>query len=203
MSADYVRVRAYDMLVDARHQRAAVLPARSRTDADRGAGQPAATPAACPNRTGGPYNIPFTGFRDLQLQFNSGKTQYDALKLGVTRRASSRYEVRVQLHLQQGARRRRQFPAHRVVRARPDRPSTATAATSRVRARNDTPHNLTASGYIRVPWGINVGGILTSRVRLPLYRRRRNRRRWRRRQRRSVRRSPGGAHAQLVPATRA
>ena len=42
MSADYVRVRAYDMLVDARHQRAAVLPARARADAHRGAGQPAA-----------------------------------------------------------------------------------------------------------------------------------------------------------------
>ena len=50
-------------------------------------------PLGVPNRTGGPYNIPFTGFRDLQLQFNSGETQYDALKLGVSKRLS-RYEVR-------------------------------------------------------------------------------------------------------------
>ena len=67
----------------------------------------------------------------------------------------------------------------------------------------DTPHNLTVSGYMRAPWGINVGGILTSRSGFPYTgvvgidadgdgvtggR---------------VRRPPGGADAQLVPLSRA
>ena len=47
------------------------------------------------------------------------------------------------------------------------------------------PHYLTASGYFRAPWGINVGGILTLALRLPLYRCGRHRRRRRRRDRRT------------------
>jgi hypothetical protein len=119
-----------------------------------------------PNRTGGPYNIPFTGFRDLQLQFNGGKTQYDALKLGVTRRASSRYEVRV-LYTYSTA--RGDVDNFRLTESFVPGQTTIDGDRSYQQgpSANDTPHNLTASGYYRAPWGINVGGILTSRAGFP------------------------------------
>jgi hypothetical protein len=165
MSADYVRVRSYDMFVTLDINAPPYFPlgpGQTRTVAQANL----LRPLGVPNRTGGPYNIPFTGFRDLQLQFNGGKTQYDALKLGVTRRASSRYEVRV---LYTYSKARGDVDNFRLTESFVPGLNTIDGDRSyqQGRSANDTPHNLTASGYFRAPWGINVGGILTSRAGFP------------------------------------
>ena len=165
MSADYVRVRSYDMLVTLDINAPPYFPlgpGQTRTVAQANP----LRPLGVPNRTGGLYNIPFTGFRDLQLQFNGGKTQYDALKLGVTRRASSRYEVRV---LYTYSKARGDVDNFRLTESFVPGQTTIDGDRSYQQgpSANDTPHNLTASGYFRAPWGINLGGILTSRAGFP------------------------------------
>lgn len=165
MSVDYVRVRSYDMLstIDINAPPYFPLgPGQTRTVAQANL----LRPLGVPNRTGGLYNIPFTGFRDLQLQFNGGETQYDALKLGLNRRASSRYELRV---LYTYSKARGDVDNFRLTESFV--PGLATVDGDRSYQQgpsaNDTPHNLTASGYVRLPFGINVGGILTSRAGFP------------------------------------
>jgi hypothetical protein len=165
MSADYVRVRSYDMLVTLDINAPPYFPlgpGQTRTVAQANL----LRPLGVPNRTGGPYNIPFTGFRDLQLQFNGGKTQYDALKLGINRRASARYELRV---LYTYSKARGDVDNFRLTESFVPGQTTVDGDRSYQQARsaNDTPHNLTASGYVRVGFGINIGGILTSRAGFP------------------------------------
>ena len=165
MSADYVRVRGYDLIATFDINAPpyfALGPGRTRTVAQANAQRP----LGVPNTTGGPYNIGFTGFRDLHLQFNGGETQYDALKLGVTRRASSRYEMRVNYTFSKARgdvdnfRLTESFvPGLREVggdRSYQQGPSA-----------QDTPHLLTVSGYVRAPFGINIGAILSSRSGFP------------------------------------
>jgi hypothetical protein len=165
MSADYVRVRAYEMLstLDINAPPYFALgPGQTRTAAQANL----LRPLGVPNRTGGPYNIPFTGFRDLQLQFNSGETQYDALKLGVTRRASSRYEVRVNYTYSKARGDTDNFRTNEsIVPGLTD--VDGDRSYQQGPGANDAPHNLAASGYIRVPFGINIGAILTSRSGFP------------------------------------
>jgi hypothetical protein len=165
MSADYVHVRSYDMLstIDINAPPYFPLgPGQTRTVAQANL----LRPLGVPNRTGGPYNIPFTGFRDLQLQFNGGETQYDALKLGLNRRASSRYELRV-LYTYGKARgdvdnfRLNESFVPGLTEVDGDR------SYQQGPSANDTPHNFTASGFVRIRWGINVAGILTSRTGFP------------------------------------
>jgi hypothetical protein len=165
MSVDYVRVRGYEMLstLDINAPPYFPLgPGQTRTAAQANR----LRPLGVPNRTGGPYNVPFTGFRDLQLQFNSGETQYDALKLGVTRRASSRYEVRVNYTFSKARGDVDNFRTNEsfvpgLTDVDGDR------SYQQGPGANDAPHNLAASGYIRAPFGINVGAILTSRSGFP------------------------------------
>jgi hypothetical protein len=165
MSIDYVRVRGYDLIATLDINAPpyfALGPGRTRTVAQANAQRP----LGVPNTTGGPYHIPFTGFRDLHLQFNSGQTQYDALKLGLVRRASSRYEVRVNYTFSNARgdvdnfRLTESFvPGQREVdgdRSYQQGPSA-----------QDAPHLLTASGYVRAPFGIHVGAILSSRSGFP------------------------------------
>ena len=81
MSADYARVYGYDLLVTWDINAPpffALGPGQTRTAAQANA----LRPLGVPNRTGGDYGIPFTGFRSLYLQFNGGHTEYNALKLG-------------------------------------------------------------------------------------------------------------------------
>ncbi len=165
MSADYVRVRAYDLMVTLDINAPPYFPlgpGQTRTVAQANL----LRPLGVPNRTGGPYNIPFTGFRDLQLQFNGGKTQYDALKLGVTRRASSRYEVRVNYTYSKA---RGDVDNFRLTESFVPGQTTIDGDRSYQQgpSAQDTPHNLTASGYVRIPFGINVGAILSSRKGFP------------------------------------
>jgi hypothetical protein len=165
MSVDYVRVRAYDLIATLDINAPpyfALGPGRTRTVAQANAQRP----LGVPNTMGGPYLIPFTGFRDLHLQFNSGQTQYDALKLGVIRRASSRYELRMNYTFSKARgdvdnfRLTESFvPGQRDVdgdRSYQQGPSA-----------QDAPHLLTVSGYVRAPFGINVGAILSSRSGFP------------------------------------
>ena len=108
-SVDYVNVRSYDMLVTLDINAPPYFPlgpGQTRTVAQANL----LRPLGVPNRTGGPYNVPFTGFRDLQLQFNSGKTQYDALEARPHSAGLGALRSQRALHVQQGARRRRQFP---------------------------------------------------------------------------------------------
>jgi hypothetical protein len=165
MSADYVRVRAYDLIVTLDVNAPPYFPlgpGQTRTVAQANLQRP----LGVPNRTGGPYNIPFTGFRDLHLQFNGGETQYDALKLGVTRRASSRYEVRVHYTFSKA---RGDVDNFRLTESFVPGQAEIDGDRSYQQgpSAQDAPHNLTASGYFRAPFGINVGGILTTRSGFP------------------------------------
>jgi len=165
MSADYVHVRAYGLIVTLDLNAPPYFPlgpGQTRTVAQANL----LRPYGVPNRTGGPYNIQFTGFRDLQLQINGGETQYDALKLGVVRRASSLYEIRVNYTYSQARGDTDNFRLNESFV-----PGLADVDGDRSyqqgRSAQDVPHYLTVSGYLRAPWGINVGGILTSRSGFP------------------------------------
>jgi Carboxypeptidase regulatory-like domain len=165
MSADYVHVRSYEMLVTLDLNAPPYFPlgpGQTRTVAQANL----LRPYGVPNRMGGPYNIPFTGFRDLQLQFNGGETQYDALKLGLTRRSSARYEIRT---LYTYSKARGDVDNFRLTESFVPGQAEIDGDRSYQQgpSANDTPHNLTVSGYVRIPWGINVGGILTSRAGFP------------------------------------
>ena len=90
LSADYTRVYGYDMLVtwDSNAPTYFALgPGLTRTVAQANATRQ----LGVPNVAGGPYKIPFTGFRSLYLQFNGGHTEYNALKLGLSKRLSNHY----------------------------------------------------------------------------------------------------------------
>jgi len=92
VSADYTRVYGYDMLVTWDTNAPPYFPlgpGQTRTVAQADA----LRPLGVPNRIGGPYGIGFTGFRSLYLQFNGGHTEYNALKLGLTKRLSHHYDV--------------------------------------------------------------------------------------------------------------
>jgi outer membrane receptor protein involved in Fe transport len=165
MSADYVRVRGYDLIATFDINSPAFFalgPGRTRTVAQANA----LRPLGVPNTTGGPYNVPFTGFRDLHLQFNSGQTQYDALKLGVTRRGSSRYELRATYTYSKA---RGDVDNFRLTESYvpglldPDGDRSYQQGPSA----QDAPHFLTVSGYVRAPWGINVAAILTAQSGFP------------------------------------
>lgn len=92
MSVDYTRVYGYDMLVTWDINAPpffALGPGQTRTAAQANA----LRPLGVPNRTGGDFGIPFTGFRSLYLQFNGGHTEYNAVKFGINKRMSNRYGV--------------------------------------------------------------------------------------------------------------
>jgi outer membrane receptor protein involved in Fe transport len=92
VSVDYTRVYGYDMLVTWDTNAPpffALGPGQTRTVGQANT----LRPLGVPNTTGGPYGIPFTGFRNLYLQFNGGHTEYNAVKVGLNKRMSRRYAV--------------------------------------------------------------------------------------------------------------
>jgi hypothetical protein len=92
VSADYTRVYGYNMLVTWDTNAPpyfALGPGQTRTLAQGNA----LRPLGVPNTTGGAYGIDFTGFRSLYLQFNGGHTEYNAIKLGLTKRLSHHYDL--------------------------------------------------------------------------------------------------------------
>lgn len=165
VSADYVRVRGNDLIatLDANAPPYFALgPSQTRTVAQANL----LRPLGVPNATGGQYNIPFTGFRNLELQYNGGSTKYDAVKLGLTRRASSRYELRMNYTFSKA---RGDVDNFRLTESfvpgltdvNGDRSSQWGPSAS------DTPHFFTASGYYRAPFDINIGAILTVQTGFP------------------------------------
>jgi len=165
VSADYARVYGYDLLVtwDVNAPPFFALgPGQTRTAAQANA----LRPLGVPNRTGGSYGIPFTGFRSLYLQFNGGHTEYNALKLGVTKRLSNRYAAQVN---------------YTFGRARGDVDNfrlnnsfvpgmTATDGDRGYQwgpSDTDAPHVFVASGTYEAPLGIRVGGVLFARSGFP------------------------------------
>src|SRR3954447_40387 len=92
LSADYTRVYGYNLLTTFDINAPpyfALGPGQTRTQAQADK----LRPRGSPNTTGGPYGIDFTGFRTLYLQYNGGSTQYNAVKLGLTKRLSRHYEL--------------------------------------------------------------------------------------------------------------
>jgi outer membrane receptor protein involved in Fe transport len=92
VSVDYTRVDGHDLLVTWDINAPpffAIGPGQTRTVAQANL----LRPLGAPNTTGGPYGISFTGFRTLNLQFNGGRTKYDAMKVGVTKRLSDGYAL--------------------------------------------------------------------------------------------------------------
>ena len=165
VSADYARVYGYDLLVTWDINAPpffALGPGQTRTLAQANA----LRPLGVPNRTGGDYNIPFTGFRSLYFQFNGGHTEYHALKLGVTKRFSNRYAA--QLNYTYGH-----------ARGDVDNFRLNTAFVPGLTALDgdrgyqwgpsdtDVPHVFVASGTYEAPFGIRVGGILFARSGFP------------------------------------
>jgi outer membrane receptor protein involved in Fe transport len=165
VSADYVRVRGYDLIATYDINAPPYFPlgpGQQRTVAQANL----LRPLGVPNTTGGPYNIPFTGFRNLELQFNGGETQYDALKLALARRASSRYEVRVSYTYSKA---RGDVDNFRLTESFVPGLTDVEGDRSYQQgpSAQDTPHFLTVSGYVRAPFGINVGAILSTQSGFP------------------------------------
>jgi len=165
VSADYARVYGYDLLVTWDINAPpffALGPGQTRTLAQANA----LRPLGVPNRTGGDYNIPFTGFRSLYFQFNGGHTEYHALKLGVNKRFSNHYAA--QLNYTYGH-----------ARGDVDNFRLNTAFVPGLTALDgdrgyqwgpsdtDVPHVFVASGTYEAPFGIRVGGILFARSGFP------------------------------------
>ena len=165
MSADYTRVYGYDLLVTWDTNAPPFFPlgpGQTRTAAQANA----LRPLGVPNVAGGPYGIPFTGFRSLYLQFNGGHTEYNALKLGLSKRMSSHYAAQVNYTL---GRARGDVDNFRLNN------SFVPGLTALDGDRGfqwgpsdtDVPHVFVASGTYEAPWGIRVGGILFARSGFP------------------------------------
>jgi hypothetical protein len=165
MSADYARVYGYDLLVTWDINAPpffALGPGQTRTAAQANA----LRPLGVPNRTGGPYGIPFTGFRSLYLQYNGGHTEYNALKLGISKRLSNRYAAQVNYTL---GRARGDVDNFRLAS------SFVPGMTAIGGDRNyqwgpsdsDVRHVFVLSGTYDAPFGVRVGAILFARSGFP------------------------------------
>ena len=165
VSADYTRVYGYDLLVTWDINAPplfALAPGQTRTAAQANA----LRPLGVPNRTGGPYDIPFTGFRSLFVQYNGGHTEYNALKLGINKRMSNRYAAQLNYTL---GRARGDVDNFRL------NTSFVPGLTAIDGDRSyqwgpsdtDTPHVFVASGTFEAPFGIRVGGIVFARSGFP------------------------------------
>ena len=164
-SVDYTQVRGRDLLVTLDINAPpyfALGPGQSRTAAQADA----LRPLGVPNRTGGPYAIEFTGFRNLYLQFNGGKTQYDAIKLGVSRRADEHFSFQANYTYGRARGDVDQFRLNAsLVPGLTD--IAGNRDYQRARSDTDTPHVFVASGTYSLPLAIRVGGILFARSGFP------------------------------------
>jgi len=165
MSADYTRVYGYDLLVtwDVNAPPLFALgPGQTRTAAQANA----LRSLGVPNRTGGPYGIPFTGFRSLYLQYNGGQTEYNALKLGITKRMSDRYAAQVNYTL---GRARGDVDNFRLTGS--FLPGLTAIGGDRGYqwgpSDTDVRHVFAASGTYDAPFGLRVGAILFARSGFP------------------------------------
>jgi hypothetical protein len=165
MSADYARVYGYDLLVTWDTNAPPIFalgPGQTRTAAQANA----LRPLGVPNRTGGPYGIPFTGFRSLYLQYNGGHTEYNALKLGVTKRMSNRYAAQASYTL---GRARGDVDNFRLASSFLPGLTAIDGDRSYQWGPSDTDvrHVFVLSGTYDAPFGLRVGAILFARSGFP------------------------------------
>jgi outer membrane receptor protein involved in Fe transport len=165
VSADYTRVYGYDLLVTWDTNAPpffALGPGQTRTVAQANA----LRSLGVPNRTGGPYGIPFTGFRNLYLQFNGGHTEYDAVKFGANKRMSSRYALQANYTL---GRARGDVDNFRL--ANSFVPGLTALDGDRSYqwgpSDSDVRHVLALSGLYEAPYGVRVGAALFARSGFP------------------------------------
>ncbi len=165
VSADYTRVYGYDLLVTFDINAPpyfALGPGRTRSVA----AADALRPLGVPNTTGGPYGIPFTGFRNLYLQYNGGHTEYNAIKLGLTKRMSNRYALQMNYTL---GRARGDVDNFRVNNSFVPGLTTIGGDRSYQWGPSDTDvrHVFVINGTYEAPYGIRFGGILFARSGFP------------------------------------
>jgi outer membrane receptor protein involved in Fe transport len=165
VSADYTRVYGYDLLVTWDTNAPpffALGPGQTRTVAQANA----LRALGVPNRTGGPYGIPFTGFRNLYLQFNGGHTEYDAVKVGANKRMSSRYALQANYTL---GRARGDVDNFRL--ANSFVPGLTAIDGDRSYqwgpSDSDARHVFALSGLYEAPYGVRVGAALFARSGFP------------------------------------
>jgi hypothetical protein len=165
VSADYARVYGYDLLAtwDTNAPPLFALgPGQTRTAAQANA----VRPLGVPNRTGGDYGIPFTGFRSLYLQFNGGSTEYNALKLALTKRMSASYGLQANYTL---GRARGDVDNFRLTGSFVPGLTALDGNRSYQWGPSDTDvrHVFVLSGNYQAPFGLRVGGILFARSGFP------------------------------------
>jgi len=137
-------------------------PGQTRTAAQANAQRP----LGVPNQTGGPYGIDFTGFRSLYLQYNGGHTEYNAVKLALTKRLSRRYELQTSYTF---GRARGDVDNFRLTNSFV--PGLTAIGGDRSYqwgpSDTDTSHVFVASGMYEAPLGLRVGSILFARSGFP------------------------------------
>ncbi len=164
-SVDYTRVYGYDLLVtwDINSPPYFALgPGQTRTAAQANA----LRPLGVPNRAGGDYGIPFTGFRSLYLQFNGGHTEYNALKFAMNKRMSNSYALQVNYTW---GRARGDVDNFRLNTSFVPGLTAIDGDRSYQWGPSDTdvPHVFVLSGTYQVPFGLRIGGILFARSGFP------------------------------------
>ena len=165
VSADYTRVYGYDLLVTWDINAPpyfALGPGQTRTAAQANA----LRPLGSPNTTGGPYGIDFTGFTSLYLQFNGGNTEYNAIKLALTKRLSQRYAMRVNYTYG-----RAYGDVDNFRLANSFVPGLTEIGADRSYqwgpSATDTPHVFVLNGTYELPFALRLSGILFSRSGFP------------------------------------
>jgi len=140
----------------------AIGPGQTRTLAQGDA----LRPMGVPNRAGGPYGIDFTGFRSLFLQFNGGATEYNALKIGLTKRMADRFAFQANYTY---GRARGNVDNFRLNNSFVPGLTTVDGDRSYQWGPSDTdvPHLFVLSGAYDAPYGIRLGGILFARSGFP------------------------------------
>ncbi|HXI31155.1 MAG TPA: hypothetical protein VNG89_22110, partial [Vicinamibacterales bacterium] len=165
VSADYTRVYGYNMLVTWDTNAPPYFPlgpGQTRTLAQGNA----LRPLGVPNTTGGPYGIDFTGFRSLYLQFNGGHTEYNALKLGLTKRLSHHYDLQASYTL---GRARGDVDNFRLANSFVPGLTAIDGDRSYQWGPSDTdvPHVFVVSGMYEAPFGLRASTILFARTGFP------------------------------------
>lgn len=165
VSADYTRVYGHDLLVTLdvnAPPRFNLVPGQTRTVAQANA----LRPLGVPNRTGGPYGIPFTGFRSLYLQFNGGETEYNAAKFGISKRLSSHYALQANYTL---GRARGNVDNFRLGSSFVPGLNTVDGDRSYQYGPSDTDarHVFVVSGTYEAPLGLRIGSVLFARSGFP------------------------------------
>lgn len=164
-SVDYTRVYGHELLVTWDINAPpffALGPGRTRTAAQANA----LRELGVPNRTGGPYGIPFTGFRSLYLQFNGGHTEYNALKFGLNRRMSSRYALQANYTI---GRARGDVDNFRLANSFVPGMTALDGDRSYQWGQSDSDarHVFVVTGMYDAPFGLRVGGVLFARSGFP------------------------------------